>query len=385
MFFFDMINMGTIELPPSGKGKEKEKLSRGLDEQIPKPLSDILTDEQREFIRLVENAKSRRESGPVVADTLGRPTTGISTIDYCGVEVVESPIVGRNKITLKVPQLYLGGEVRENGIHMDFARFREDEGDRIIQLLRSANPAQTECKDHLLHPQLAHPQIRGKEWSTWRLVKGDLTAEFDQHRPSIDLVMAESEPYLRDDLNMVFLACGMGFELRAFCNLFREKFPNMKITGTDFNTKLLGVARELLHEDDEVTLIRGNLRNLPRYFKEGKVDLAIGIGLFDTQTLEWNEGLDILARVRHVLADGGHAIFTSYGPELFNRNHYNRLGFKVEASSRPDLFFTGQKSDVYVVQNQIHEEVDKTITNPLYTESEQWEKYPELMERNKPL
>lgn len=124
------------------------------------------------------------------------------------------------------------------------------------------------------------------------------------------------------------------------------------------------------------------LRNLPRYFKKGEVDLAIGVGLFDTQTLRLDQGLDILNKVRYILADRGHGIFKSYGVELFNKEHYEKRGFEVITCSNPSYFFTDRRSDIYVIRNRLDKQVNSEITHSLFEESRQWKKYPNLIDKS---
>lgn len=230
--------------------------------EIPSNLSEIKKSELEEIISIAESAKGRGVRYKILDKA-----QGIFTIEYCGIELAEVPILGKRKGHEWEPLLYLGGEVREDEIHMEYAEFPKVKHDRLIRLIRSADSSLAESRVHFLHPHLAHP--KSGDWFLWSIdqsSKGSIEKEFEIRQPYYDLVLEGCQDYIKDDMSVVFLACGFGFEIGLFYNLIKDKYSNVKITGIDLNEKVLSVAKRRLPK--EITLIKGDLRNLPRYFKK---------------------------------------------------------------------------------------------------------------------
>ena len=336
-----------------------------------------------EFSRLCTSAAERRQ---VSIDN--PPSIAIRTVNYGGFEVIESPIIvadGRPlELILGEPVLYLGAELHEDGIHIAHASFDKENKERVIYLLQSAHHLSVERLAHYPHPLLAHPSMHGDMWAGWTASGGTFEQDLEGKVPYTKATIEQAMRYLPDlmrykygrDTNIAVLACGEGPELLALANLLEQR-PDVKLLGIDQNAQMLKRVRGVL--PSRVDLKRLDLKDLSKKVKPNSIDMVIAIGLFDMQTLEWQDGVNILGEVRRVLKEDGYGVFASYGLKLFSRTHYQQLGFEVKKCSNPSTFFSRTCPEPYVVQKKKGKPVQSRLVNPIYAESNQWKQYPQLL------
>ncbi|MGZ0186803.1 MAG: class I SAM-dependent methyltransferase [Alphaproteobacteria bacterium] len=88
-----------------------------------------------------------------------------------------------------------------------------------------------------------------------------------------DFVLHEiAEEFEGSRETMLDIGCGLGGGIRVAA----ERYPNSRITGIDVNKTAVNVCRKRLRDLPDVTLVRGNGRDLP--FTEAEFDFIFSVG-----------------------------------------------------------------------------------------------------------
>ena len=236
------------------------------------------------------------------------------------------------------------------------------EAQKRIQNLR---PDEIDVFVHNLSPELLDPKIRGDNWDLWiTRTKSDiplaelLVARQKKTEEKAMLMLEQLEQHLPNmsEKRILVLGCGDGREVNVVLEYLKLKDPNStcSVVAIDQSAFALGSARahvEAQNPGSNVDFRCLNFSQLNQLSNEKPFDLIIAIGVFDRETLTFEEGTNLASSTRLILKPDGLLATSAYTYELFRRKNYEDLGFSVLQSCVPSRMFTTEHPSLYFSRN----------------------------------
>ncbi len=227
---------------------------------------------------------------------------------------------------------------------------------------RNLSGTDVEVFIHNLKPDLLVPKFKGTQWDAWGT--GDPTApkekilaeRQEKTRGLTATILQELEKHCSLDQfkNVLFLGCGDGCDVETYLSYVQQRTFRAKITAFDQSAFALETAKKRIAQrfsPSAVDFCRLEFSDVPSLASKGPFDLVIGVGIFDRETLKFDEGLRLGSYVRLLMTRNGILTASAYGYELFEAQHYKALGFQVLQSAVPSRLFTSEYPCLYIVKN----------------------------------
>ena len=233
-------------------------------------------------------------------------------------------------------------------------RALKDEHDAIaIELIRNLLPNEIEIAYSHIKPQFLSPKIHGPGWDNWSFsyslpIQERIEKRREKTISKARKLYASLQQYDFNQKKILFLGCGDGDEIEAFLNTLNV--TDAKIVGIDQSAAAISNCGSIKdkYANHDISFLRLNLENVSEISGE-KFDFIFALGLFDRETLSFEDGQGILQNIRSNLTFDTF-IVSGYSFELFTRANYQDLGFDVMATCEPSTMYTNNSSFFYVLK-----------------------------------
>lgn len=307
--------------------------------------------------------------------------TGLVTLSYKDLEIIYGHYHNTQCYLNRNPRWLIKSDLNADGIYLKFAVIQSLE--QIMQLYQSIPSHQLELSFRHIHPSLAFPRLRDHNWDTWTLI-GKNTSD-----KTLKLLLDACQPFLcspsgeqvQAPMTITFLGCGDGREIEAFVE--RYGTAGYHLVGIDQSQRLIELARQRL--GDTATLYHRDLNQLPEIVAPQSIDLFFVLGVFDAQTLDARQAVQISNNLQPCLKPGAIGFSASYGAHLLAGVDYRNLGYDVLSGVLKPRLFSNSYPDVYVIENSTRPSSSGYLpAQALYQEAMAWHRYPDLLKRLAP-
>ncbi len=311
--------------------------------------------------RIVETPANLQEM------TLARKIAGVFGLRIGDLEFLHSVIEtnddgSKRPIVIAAPALGISIESTKSNQRITSACSRPSVANTAIAAARLLGPTDAEVFIHNLEPELLRPKFSGKQWDFWGTgskdqSKTDIIAhrQAETREKTTTLLKAlESRQGINSFKNILFLGCGDGCDVNAFLAFTGGQRNDVKITAIDQSQVALQTAKDLnqrLFPASNINFNQLDFNNLFSIASEGPFDLVIAVGVFDRETLNFDEGTRLGSHLRMIMKTEGVLASTAYGYELFEKQNYSDLGYQVFQSCIPSRLFTNQYPTIYLMRN----------------------------------
>ena len=159
-------------------------------------------------------------------------------------------------------------------------------------------------------------------------------------------VAAEAENLATKGALVLDVGCGDGRMLKLLSG------KGLRLWGLDANKACVKQAKEAL--GDKAAVIMGDAADLPRIMPQKGFDLAIAVGLLDTQVVSREDGERILAAIAAILQRGGMLVCANYTMPAIPPTTIGQYGFTVYKKTAPKNFYSNREPKELIVARKQH-------------------------------
>lgn len=160
-------------------------------------------------------------------------------------------------------------------------------------------------------------------------------------------VAAEVENLAPKGAGVLDVGCGDG----RLLELLSGK-KELRLWGIDANKACVKQAKEVLK--DKAAVILGDAADLPRIMPHKGFDLAVAVGLLDTQVVSQEDGERILAAIAAILQRGGTLVCANYTIPAIPPTTIGQYGFTVLKKTVPQHFYNNREPKELIVARKQH-------------------------------
>jgi len=142
------------------------------------------------------------------------------------------------------------------------------------------------------------------------------------------------------------VGCGDG----RLLELLSDK--GFRLWGLDANKACVKQAKEAL--EDKAAVIMGDAADLPRIMPQKGFDLAVAVGLLDSQVVSRKDGERILAAIAAVLREGGTLVCANYTMPAIPPTTIGQYGFTIYKKTAPQHFYNNREPKEIIVARKQH-------------------------------
>ena len=217
---------------------------------------------------------------------------------------------------------------------------------------------------HHLKPGLLTPVISGKGWDVWGFGNQGESGESclqnrqAETRKKTKVMINELKKHKPSYQNILFLGCGDGIDVRTFLENEGRNLVRSRITAIDLSKFALDSAEFICRDakskvDASVNFKQVDFDNITSLCSEGPFDLVISVGIFDRETLSFEQGVDLASKLRMLIKPEGLLTSSAYAFELFEKKNYQDLGYVPLQCAVTEHLFTEKYIPLYIMKNSL--------------------------------